>query len=215
MMHIRDRGLTLTLMLGLLFAACSGTQAETSSDTQLPADHPAATGGTAQEGAPTAVVLETMNSGGYTYARVSVGEDEMWTAGPEAQLAVGDSITLYGAMPMSNFRSNTLDRTFEQIVFLAQFAKYVVPPEPAEGAVPAALVPKQGTVIQSMEAAGYTYVEVRVDGGIRWLAGPRTEVAEGDLVEWLDEMPMQNFKSSTLDRTFEELFFVGALSVVR
>jgi hypothetical protein len=144
-----------------------------------------------------------MDSGGYTYARVAIGEDEMWAAGPQTQLAVGDTVSLTGPMPMSNFTSNTLDRTFEVILFVDAFTP---------GAPPATPAP-QGTVIQAIDAAGYTYMEVDVDGASIWLAGPQTVVAEGDVVTWVDEMPMRGFTSTTLNRTFEEILFVGKVVV--
>jgi hypothetical protein len=147
-----------------------------------------------------------MDSGGYTYARVAVGEDEMWAAGPQTPLAVGDTVSLSGPMPMSNFTSNTLNRTFEVILFVDAFTP---------GAPPAQAPGRQGTVIQAIDAAGYTYLEVDVDGASLWLAGPQTAVAEGDVVTWVDEMPMRGFTSTTLDRTFEEIIFVGKVVVTR
>ena len=66
----------------------------------------------------TGVVQETLSGGGYTYARVSVGEREMWVAGPEAPLEVGQEIGIAGAMPMGNFSSPSLERTFENLYFV-------------------------------------------------------------------------------------------------
>ncbi len=188
-----------TLLLGLLLAACSGTEEAGAPADGLPATHPPLSS-SATAGGAYAVVLETMDAAGYTYARVAMGGDEMWTAGPQTPLAVGDTLSLSGPMPMSNFTSNTLDRTFDVILFVDAFTK---------GGPPT----RGGTVIQAIDAAGYTYLEVETDGGRIWLAGPQTAVAEGDVVAWEGEMPMRGFRSSTLERTFDEILFVGKVVV--
>lgn len=64
-------------------------------------------------------VLETMNSGGYTYAKVDVAGTETWVAGPEISLAVGAEVSFSGGSPMANFHSKTLGKTFEMIYFVS------------------------------------------------------------------------------------------------
>ena len=63
-------------------------------------------------------VLETMSSGGYTYVNVDCGDRQLWAAGPEIQMAVGDHVSLPPGQQMQDFRSPTLDRTFETILFV-------------------------------------------------------------------------------------------------
>ena len=67
-------------------------------------------------------VAETMASGGYTYARLTVGGTDVWVAGPETTLAVGAVVDLAGGALMTGFHSNTLDRTFDQIYFLSAWS---------------------------------------------------------------------------------------------
>jgi hypothetical protein len=67
-------------------------------------------------------VVETMRSGGYTYARVAVGGEEVWVAGPETTLAIGDAVDVAAGQLMTGFRSNTLDRTFDRIYFLSAWS---------------------------------------------------------------------------------------------
>ncbi len=69
-------------------------------------------------GAKTGVVQETMNSGGYTYARVSAGDVDIWLAGPETVVSKGQTISWTGGMVMKGFTSKTLSRTFDQILFV-------------------------------------------------------------------------------------------------
>lgn len=91
----------------------------------LPADHPpigtAPGAATAPADAPTGVVKETMDSGGYTYALLEIDGDEIWTAGPPTELSEGDRVALAGAMGMENFTAASLDRTFERILFVSGF----------------------------------------------------------------------------------------------
>ena len=63
-------------------------------------------------------VLETMNSGGYSYIYLDTGSEKIWAAGPETQVSVGQTITMDKGMAMPQFHSKTLDRTFEVIYFV-------------------------------------------------------------------------------------------------
>ena len=63
-------------------------------------------------------VLETMNSGGYTYVHLDTGSEKIWAAGPEAQISVGQTVTMDKGMAMPQFHAKSLDRTFEVIYFV-------------------------------------------------------------------------------------------------
>ncbi|MFV1977737.1 MAG: hypothetical protein ACC649_00155 [Myxococcota bacterium] len=68
-----------------------------------------------------------------------------------------------------------------------------------------------GTIVETMDAAGYTYI--LVDTGVQkvWAAGPQAAVEVGEAVDLPGGMAMQNFESQTLGRTFDVIFFVGSL----
>jgi hypothetical protein len=66
-------------------------------------------------------VVETMNSGGYTYIQVQTAEDRIWAAGPPSEVEVGETVELPAGMLMHDFHSKTLDRTFETIYFVQSF----------------------------------------------------------------------------------------------
>lgn len=68
-----------------------------------------------------------------------------------------------------------------------------------------------GTVVETMNAAGYTYVQV--DNGTEkiWAAAPAFTVAIGDSVVVPDGMPMTNYHSKTLDRDFPVVYFVDSV----
>jgi hypothetical protein len=150
---------------------------------------------------PTGVVLETMDAGGYTYAHVALPDTEMWVAGPPTPLKAGDTVSLVDTMAMGAFTSKALDRSFDEIIFVMSFR------DTAESAPPP-FAAAWGTAIQVVNTGGYTYVEVEVEDGSFWLAGPETEITEGTRVQWKGPMLMRDFHSPSLDRTFSEIVFV-------
>ncbi len=68
-----------------------------------------------------------------------------------------------------------------------------------------------GKVLETMDAGGYTYINVATDAGDKWIAVNQTPVEVGEDVTYLDGMVMQNFNSKSLDRTFPEIIFSGGL----
>jgi hypothetical protein len=67
-------------------------------------------------------VIETMNSGGYTYALIEKGDNKTWVAVPETKITKGQTITFLPGAEMVNFQSKTLKRTFDRIIFSAGVA---------------------------------------------------------------------------------------------
>jgi len=62
-------------------------------------------------------VVETMNSGGYTYLCIEKDGKKTWAAVLEMKVTVGQEIALQPGYEMVNFTSKTLNRTFDKIVF--------------------------------------------------------------------------------------------------
>ena len=207
----------VALMCGFVVSAC-GQSGEPGAD-GLPVD-PADVPQPYYEvapgpGGPVGVVLETMNAGGYTYSRLDVQDAEIWMAGPMTDLSVNDTVYLAGASNMGVFRSEELDRMWDEIYFIDSFMKASA----SDGTF-------QATVTETMNAAGYTYAQITVgedliwmvpagsEEPLVWLAGPETELSVGDVVSWQGGSVMREFRSSTLDRTFAEIVFVGSFTVV-
>jgi len=71
----------------------------------------------------------------------------------------------------------------------------------------------EGTVVSTMNAANYTYVELEKDGKKFWAAGPQTNVKAGDKVTLPGGSMMHNFESKTLNRTFESIIFAAQIAV--
>lgn len=201
---------TVVLLCGLLLSACRDSEPEATSE--LPQPFLTVSSG---YGGPAGIVLETMNADRYTYARVGADEEEIWVAGPATELAVGDTVSLVGAGNMGRFTSPSLDRTFDELYFIDQFR--------AAGAAQGTF---QGTVTETMNSGGYTYVQVNVgeefswmtapdtEEPLVWLAGPETVLSVGDVVRWQGGSIMRRFSSNTLGRTFTEIVFVGSFTVM-
>jgi hypothetical protein len=91
---------------------------ETAAGYQTPT--PGTAGATAEPGSIAGEVLETMAAGGYTYVRVKSGQAEVWAAGPETPVKVGDVVAMPAGMRMEGFRSETLDRNFDAVYFVSE-----------------------------------------------------------------------------------------------
>src|SRR6185369_16116824 len=77
-------------------------------------------GGDAQQSgeALSGKVLETMNSGGYTYVNLQKKSgDKVWVAVPESSVKVGSELSVSAGNEMQNFESKSLKRTFKSIIF--------------------------------------------------------------------------------------------------
>jgi hypothetical protein len=64
-------------------------------------------------------VIEAINSGGYAYVLVDLGNEKRWFAGPSAQINEGDVVSFKEeGIAMSQFHSKSLDRDFDVIYFV-------------------------------------------------------------------------------------------------
>ena len=69
------------------------------------------------EGSVTGKILETMDSGGYTYVKLASGGGEVWAAVNQTKVKKGQTVTIVNPMVMDNFESKTLHRKFDRILF--------------------------------------------------------------------------------------------------
>jgi hypothetical protein len=108
-------------LLGLVSCRAEPAATATTATTTAPAAATAAPATTAAPapGTITGPVAETMNSGGYTYALVKAAPKDVWIAATEQPLKVGERITAAIDMPMENFNSKTLNRSFPLIYFVS------------------------------------------------------------------------------------------------
>jgi hypothetical protein len=66
----------------------------------------------------------------------------------------------------------------------------------------------QGEVVETMDAAGYTYFLLDLGEKQVWAAASQLDLEVGERVTIPVEMAMEDFHSETLDRTFDRIYFV-------
>jgi hypothetical protein len=71
---------------------------------------------------------------------------------------------------------------------------------------------RTGKVQEVIQANAYTYLNVKDEDGLFWVAITKREMAVGETVSFADALEMKNFTSKDLQRTFETVYFVSALS---
>lgn len=64
-----------------------------------------------------------------------------------------------------------------------------------------------GTILETVNASGYTYMLVENSMSKDWVAVPASEVEVGESVTYVQGMTMNKFFSKTLDRTFDAVIF--------
>jgi len=62
-------------------------------------------------------VVETMDSGGYTYVCIEKSDKKLWLAVPKMKVVVGQNMSFKPGLEMVNFESKTLNRKFDKIIF--------------------------------------------------------------------------------------------------
>lgn len=119
----------------------------------------------AGSGSCTGPVLETTDAGGYTYVKLGCGGNEVWAAGPQTALNVGDVVSVDENMVMEDFFSKSLDRTFDSILFVTSFDVAGQPVAGGLSANPAIADPHKSPVPpSSAPALDFSGIQ-RVEGG--------------------------------------------------
>lgn len=181
-------------------------------------------------------VLETMNSGNYTYMYLENNGQKKWVAVPASKVEVGQEVKLKPGTEMGTFTSRTMKRTFDSIIFTQ-----LAPDSPSQqsgqpAAEPGATMPEghppigqqmqmpqghspapataaasgstiSGKVVETMASGGYTYVNLEKEGKKVWVAMPTMQVTVGQELEVMNGMEMKNFPSKGLNRTFDSIIF--------
>ncbi|HEY6871191.1 MAG TPA: DNA-binding protein [Geobacteraceae bacterium] len=76
-----------------------------------------------------------------------------------------------------------------------------IPPPKESASIP-------GKVLKTMDSGGYTYMFLQVQGGKKiWVAVPKTKVRVGQKIAFVPGPEMKNFKSKTMNRTFDTIIF--------
>jgi len=173
-------------------------------------------------------VVESMDAGGYTYICLEKDGKKTWAAVPTTKVTVGEELELMPGAEMGPFTSKSLNRTFDQLIFSGgTLSKPSAPPAgmpPGHPAMPGAEEQMKtdtseaklaqpgkllysGKIVETMNSGGYTYILLEKDGVRSWAAIALTTVNVGDEIELLPGNEMGNFKSKSLNRTFDNIIF--------
>ena len=69
-----------------------------------------------------------------------------------------------------------------------------------------------GVVVDKIDAGSYSYLQLKENDNTYWIAVPIMQVEKGEKIYFSKFMKMENFRSETLDRTFESVLFVSDAS---
>ncbi|GAB1454374.1 hypothetical protein MASR2M47_44300 [Draconibacterium sp.] len=71
---------------------------------------------------------------------------------------------------------------------------------------------KSFEVAEVIQGNTYTYIKAKENSGEKWMAISKQEVQPGEVYYYSEGLPMQNFHSKEVDRTFDEIYFVSEIS---
>lgn len=71
---------------------------------------------------------------------------------------------------------------------------------------------KSFEVVEVIQGNSYTYIKAKENMAEKWMAVSKQEVQTGSVYYYDEALPMNNFHSKEIDRTFDEIFFVNSIS---
>jgi len=74
-------------------------------------------------------VIEKIPAKGYTYLQVSENKNEYWIAVPTMEIETGETVYFSKFMVMEDFRSDNIDKSFDEILFVEDARKSPTPDE--------------------------------------------------------------------------------------
>ncbi len=108
------------LILALVMVVLAGCGDKEETAQAAPAEHPHAATPTPEPAFNplSGTIIETMDSGGYTYILLDNSKEKVWIAGPVTAVEVETNASCPEGMLMNNFHAKSLDKTFEKIYFV-------------------------------------------------------------------------------------------------
>jgi hypothetical protein len=107
-------------------------------------------------------VLEVLDGGAFTYLRLKTSTGETWAAVKRSAVATGARVTLDDPLPMQNFESKALQRTFDVLVF-ATLVDVAGGAGPTASGMPAQPGPDVATVPRADGPDARTVAEVHAE----------------------------------------------------
>ncbi|WP_297097755.1 hypothetical protein [uncultured Draconibacterium sp.] len=67
-------------------------------------------------------------------------------------------------------------------------------------------------VSEVIQGGSYTYISATENGIAKWIAVAKQDVNPGEVLYYYDALPMENFHSKEIDKTFDVIYFVNKIS---
>jgi hypothetical protein len=110
----------------------------------------------------TATVIATEQAPPYIYVQLEIDGEKIWYAAPESVYVIGEKVVPpEGGVPMKDFYSKTLDRTFDMVYFVGSITRA---DPPGEEALPPGHPPLSATDANTAETFDFSGVERPTDG---------------------------------------------------
>jgi len=74
-------------------------------------------------------VIDKIPAKGYTYLQVTENKEDFWIAVPTMEIEIGETVYFSRYMVMEDFRSDNIDKSFDQILFVEDARKSPTPDE--------------------------------------------------------------------------------------
>ena len=116
-----------------------------------------------------------------------------------------------------SYRGSTMHSRFVPVYFIAIFTLLFFLSPQSSIAMPGVAAQSgtdvvSGTIKETMNASGYTYMLVTSEGKDSWIAIPETPVEKGASIQYYQGMEMKEFNSKTLNRTFPSIIFSSGIA---
>ncbi|HEX2962613.1 MAG: hypothetical protein ACM3UR_05955 [Bacteroidota bacterium] len=111
------------------------------------------------QGVHTGKVIDKINASNYSYLQLEENGNTYWIAAPQMQIEKGETVQFAKSMEMKNFHSETLNRTWETILFVSDVAKNGQLAQPTMGAHPQVKTDQEQVKVDPVKG-GKTVAEV-------------------------------------------------------
>lgn len=98
-----------------------------------------------------AQVIDKIPAKGYTYLQVTENKNDFWIAVPTMEVEVGETVYFSRYMVMQDFKSDNIDKSFDEILFVEDARKSPTPEEMKNIHSGAASIDKQSVKIEPLK----------------------------------------------------------------
>jgi len=113
-------------------------------------------------------VVATENGGSYTYVQLELNGNKVWYAAPAIDLKPGDKVIAPAGLPMKDFHSKTLNRTFDMVYFAETIVRADAPKK--AGTHPPNHPPIQSTACPAPAPASFDFSGIEKPQGGKTVA---------------------------------------------